>query len=148
MSGSAAAGFKRPPRARARRSGLALVASGVVVLAFGAGAALAGRTVTIGASSNGKSLSLKPGDRLVVRLPGNPSTGYRWDVARLPASLRALGTSYETRKTTPPMAGQGGIFVYRFAARPGRGTLRLVYHRPWEKQAPALKTFFVGVTVG
>ncbi len=130
----------------AGRKPLALVAAILVVLGLGAGAALAGRTVTVGAAANGTSLGLKRGDTLVVRLAGNMSTGYRWDVASRPTSLRKLGSSYETRKSTPPMPGQGGTFVFRFAARPGQGTLRLVYHRPWEKRAP-LKTFTLGVAV-
>jgi inhibitor of cysteine peptidase len=131
-----------------RRKLLGTGTAAVVVLALGAGTALAGRTVTIGSSSNGKSLSLKKGDTLVVRLAGNVSTGYSWEIAKLPSSLRRLGSGYETRKTTPPMPGQGGTFVFRFAARPGHGALRLVYRRPWEKQTPPLKTFTVTIRVG
>jgi inhibitor of cysteine peptidase len=131
----------------ARRRVLAVVAAALVGLALGAGGALAGRTVTVGASADGTSLRLEQGDTLVVRLAGNMSTGYRWEIASRPSALRRLGSSYETRKSTPPMAGQGGTFVFRFAARTGHGALRLVYHRPWEKQAPPLKTFTLRVGV-
>ncbi|MGZ4385370.1 MAG: protease inhibitor I42 family protein [Gaiellaceae bacterium] len=129
-----------------RRKGFALGAALVVVLGLGAGAALAGRTVTVGSSSNGKSLELERGDTLVVRLAGNVSTGYRWDLVSLPPSLRKIGSSYEQRKAGPPMPGQGGIFVFRFAVRAGEGTLRLAYHRPWQKAAPPLRRFTLAVT--
>ncbi len=135
-----------PGSGSARRRGFVLGMSVLVVLALGAGAALAGRTVTVGASSNGKSLKLEKGDRLVVRLRGNPSTGYRWDLVGLPGSLRRTGSSFEQSKSTPPMVGQGGTFVFRFVAKPGKGTLRLVYHRPWQKSTPPLRTFALRVS--
>jgi inhibitor of cysteine peptidase len=135
------------PETARRRKGMALAAAAVAVLALGAGAALAGRTVTVGAGWNGNSVSLERGDTLVVRLAGNATTGYAWRIASAPRSLRKLGSSYLVRKTTPPLVGRGGTYVFRFAARPGHGTLRLIYQRPWEKRTPPLRTFTLRVSV-
>ncbi len=130
-----------------RRRALALVAAAVVVLALGAGAALAGRTVTVGAASNGKSVTLKKGDTLVVRLAGNATTGFAWQIASLPRSLKKTGSSYVPTKTAKPVVGSGGTYVFRFAARTGAGTLRLVYRQPFDKKTPPARTFTLRVGV-
>ncbi|MEW6573924.1 MAG: protease inhibitor I42 family protein [Bacillota bacterium] len=46
------------------------------------------------------------------------------------------------------LLGSGGKTTYRFeAAVPGQTWLSLDYHRPWEKDVPALKTFEVLIIV-
>lgn len=115
---------------------LALVSS---VLAASASAA----TIVRGPSANGSTVRAHAGDALVVRLPGNPTTGYRWSVVRLPASLRLVRAAYH-----PPAQrrlGQGGTYVFRFAVRFGHGTIRLGYSRPWETTKPPLRTFTLTV---
>ena len=107
--------------------------------------AAAAATVTVGPSANGSTRALRSGDTLVVRLPGNPTTGYRWTVTARPAALRPAGSSY----VAPPKGrlGQGGTYVFRFTARGGAGKLRLAYARPWEKGKPPLQTFRLAVLV-
>jgi len=107
--------------------------------------AAAAATITVGPAANGSARELLSGDTLVVRLPGNPTTGYRWAVAARPAALRPLRFSYEA----PPKGrlGQGGTYVFRFRARAGVGTLRLAYARPWEKGKPPLRTFRLALLI-
>ncbi len=102
-------------------------------------------TITVGAAANGKTVRLYPADTLVVRLSGNPTTGYRWSVAQAPKPLRLVGTTY--RPAPPGRLGQGGTFVFRFRAKSGSGVLRLVYRRPWEQRKPPLRTFSLTVRV-
>jgi len=93
----------------------------------------------------GTALSLAVGERLMVALPGNPSTGYTWEVQAEPSVVRAVPGLGFLGDTT--MIGAGGIFYFRYlAAAPGEDTLVLVYRRPWEP-TPSDKTFALGVVV-
>jgi inhibitor of cysteine peptidase len=109
-----------------------------------------GLAVPLGQADNGKKFSVKLDQVLVVTLPGNPTTGYSWNVAELGGdALRQLGdVSYEQKAAPPGMVGVGGNFVCRLqAVKPGKATVKLVYKRPWEKQTPPEKTFSLEVTV-
>lgn len=130
---------------------LALAAATPLALGSPAGArplasAAAAATVTVGPAANGTTVRLHVGDRLVVRLPGNPTTGYRWSALRVPAPLRLLSSVYVPSQ--PKRLGQGGTYVFRFAAGRGSGTLKLVYRRPWETKKPPLRTFTLTVRSG
>ena len=107
--------------------------------------AAAAATITVGPSANGSTRELLSGDTLVVRLPGNPTTGYRWTVTARPSALRALGSTYLAPAKGLP--GQGGTYVFRFRARAGAGTLRLAYARSFEKGKPPIRTFRLAVLV-
>jgi predicted secreted protein len=81
-------------------------------------------------------IDLRNGDRLMVVLQGNPTTGYEWSDAALYeyAVLREIGepefrpTSIETG-----MVGAGGFFLFRYEAIDvGPQAFRFVYARPWE----------------
>ncbi len=109
-----------------------------------------GLEVPLGETDNGKKLSVKLDQVLVVTLPGNVTTGYSWEIADLDGdALRQLGEiAYQQKSAPPGMVGVGGNFVCRLqAVKPGKATVKLVYKRPWEKQAPPEKTFTVEVTV-
>ncbi len=85
---------------------------------------------------------LRVGQELQVILPANPTTGYAWKVARLPAVLRQLGPEEYIREAgRENMAGAGGTSLWRFEAlAPGNGELELTYQREWEKDVPPVKT--------
>ena len=105
---------------------------------------LAAAAIVVGPAQNGATIHPAPGAVVVVRLPGNPTTGFRWTVARTPASLRLIRATYVPM--APKRLGSGGTFVFRYAARPGSGVLRILYRRAWEGAAPA-KTFTLHVNV-
>jgi inhibitor of cysteine peptidase len=95
--------------------------------------------ITVGPKANGTTLRPQVGDTLAVRLPGNPTTGYRWAVVRTPPALRLLSSAYVP--APPGRLGQGGTYVFRFQVRAGSGVLSLDYRRPWKTGSPPLKTF-------
>lgn len=90
---------------------------------------------------------LAVGEEFDIRLPSNPSTGYQWQVAAIDEKVvRLVDTRWEpkldgeTDGTSPnEVVGSGGTSVLTFVgAAAGRGAIRLVYVRPWEKGiAPA-----------
>ena len=97
---------------------------------------------------NGRAVSLGAGSVLQVELPGNPSTGYAWEVDSYdPAVLTDVYEHYEPDYHGPGMTGGGGVYTFRFyAAATGESPLRLVYVGPPGPGFPA-DTFEVQATV-
>lgn len=101
----------------------------------------------VGDGDEGKTVVLDEGERLMVALPGNPTTGYQWVQVEVPAFLQALpGVEYRPVVSPIPVGG-GGTFYFRFLAKEaGEGAVSFAYRRPWEAQAPA-REFSITVIV-
>jgi inhibitor of cysteine peptidase len=97
---------------------------------------------------NGREMQLKKGQTLVVTLEGNPTTGYSWEVAE-PLDEQVLRQAGEAEfKAESEALGAGGVQILRFeAVNAGQITLKLVYHRPWEKGVEPLETYSLQVVV-
>lgn len=78
-------------------------------------------------------LSLRTGQMLIVSLPSNPATGYRWILkGTADSQLKSLGPEVFSTPNND-LVGGDGISTWRFEARePGQGQLLLSYQRPWE----------------
>ncbi len=120
------------------------------ILLLGACGRAATNTLALTEDDNGRALTLKPGQVLVIHLAANPTTGYTWALGEVNEGvLRQAGEA----GYTPAPAGQGevgtgGTAVWRFVAVGiGTTTLKLVYIRPWEKPPKAAQTFSLTVTV-
>jgi inhibitor of cysteine peptidase len=104
------------------------------------------REVHLTAADNGREIDLKKGDVLVITLKGNPTTGYTWDVVE-PLDAQILQQVGEIEfKPESDLLGAGGVQIIRFEiVNTGRTALKLVYHRPWEKDVEPLETFAIQV---
>ncbi len=102
--------------------------------------------VIVGRGDCGSPVTLEPGERLEVLLPGNPTTGFLWLAALLPPVLRhEEGESFLSDSDLP---GAGGRFTLRFTAtKGGMGELLLQYRRPWEEKVPPLESCSFPITV-
>lgn len=93
---------------------------------------------------NGSFISMTQGDALSIKLPSNPSTGYTWSIAdNAPSVLQPEG---DPRFEPAPAAraGAGGFQTFDFrVAGGGAAWIRLVYRRPFEKDAPPARTWSV-----
>ena len=78
--------------------------------------------------------------RATVRLRENPTTGYRWELAELPAGVRLTADRYEPDPAGPGVVGGGGehVFALRAPNREARIVARLC--RPWEDGAIETRT--------
>jgi inhibitor of cysteine peptidase len=95
---------------------------------------------------NGASLSVCTADRIVLDLPENPTTGYRWQIVQLPDSLEVVSDDFDPPASMAP--GAGGRHRFVFAARSsGRGTTVLKLVRPWEAAGGAADEFRFEVVV-
>lgn len=106
--------------------------------------------VTLGADDDGATITLEPGQELVVSLEGNPTTGFSWAVIGVDeAVLAPVGEpEYTPASTDSTLVGGGGTFSLRFeAVGEGETTLELGYARSWETGVEPEDTFTVAVTV-
>ena len=80
------------------------------------------------------------GDELVVSLPENPTTGYRWQLDS-PGSFLAVE---DDAFALPGRAGIGAagtrLLTLRVTAA-GRASLHLALRRDWEKDKPPIQDF-------
>lgn len=108
-------------------------------------------TINLSVADNNGSKTIKKGDIVKITLEANSSTGYTWDVASNNKKvLRYDGKKYIEPKSTgsTPIVGAAGKEVLTFKAiKSGTSTLKLVYHRPWEKNVKPAKTFTIKITV-
>ena len=95
----------------------------------------------------GRSIELRVGDKLEITLPGNPTTGFQWEVSV--GDITILQPSGEPKfEPSNSAVGSGGKITLRFeAVGTGQTGLKLIYHRPFEKDVPSAQTFEVTVTV-
>jgi inhibitor of cysteine peptidase len=98
-------------------------------------------------ADHNRTAEVQVGERLVVRLPENPTTGYTWAIDETDSRLLALGsTDY-----APPEVGSIGVrgqraFVFT-ARQPGEVALKLKYWRFWEGDASATEHYAVNLRI-
>ena len=104
------------------------------------------REVKLTTADNGSEIELKKGQSLVITLEANPTTGYTWEVVE-PLDEQVLRQVGEIEfKPESDLVGAGGVQIIQFKiVSAGRTALKLVYHRPWEKDVEPLKTFSIQV---
>jgi inhibitor of cysteine peptidase len=118
-----------------------------VLVTFALLAGCVTKEVKVGANDNGSQIKLNKGQMLVITLEGNPTTGYTWEVAELNADVMRQVGETEFQPESSPL-GAGGVQTLRFETlNVGQTPLKLVYHRPWEKDVEPLKAFSIQVTV-
>jgi inhibitor of cysteine peptidase len=109
----------------------------------------ASRTVSIVVQGDDSrsSVALCTGCELAVNLPGNPTTGYIWELVAIdPDMLRQVGEAEFRPERT--LIGSGGTITFRFTGiEAGSTSLKFVYHRPFEKDTPPLRTRELQVVV-
>ena len=107
---------------------------------------LAGQAMKLNENDSGKTVEIGVGDELHVILPGNPTTGYAWEL--IPLDLNVLSRVKTEFFANNKMMGSGGVEVitlHAFAA--DKSEVKLIYHRSFEYNVAPLKTFEVTVII-
>ena len=121
----------------ARRAVLAVAAA---FLLAGAGLAAAQQARIADEADNGGTILLRVGETMALRLPANPSTGYRWSVETHDGTMILVEDG--PFRAQAGRVGAGGEASWSVTAkRPGVTTLGLKYWRPWEGEASIVKRF-------
>ncbi len=82
-------------------------------------------------AQNGESISLIKGEELILKLSGNPTTGYSWDIPQDIAENLSLQDS--TYTPASGAIGSGGHYTYKFQAiKAGTVEVKMTYSRSWE----------------
>jgi predicted secreted protein len=129
-----------------RRIGFPLVLLMLAIALIAAGKQR-GITLRLTQADSGSTITLHPGDMLEIVLPGNPTTGYTWEVK--PGSEALLKQKGEPEFTPDSKAvGSGGRTTIRFdVIAVGKAPLVLIYHRTFEQAVPPLRNFGIRVVV-
>ena len=92
---------------------------------------------------------LTNGQNLIVMLPSNPTTGYRWAIQDSAGGvLRAISPEVYTNPENSGLVGSAGISTWRFQAfSSGNGRLRLTSQQPWAPEVDPVETFDCAITV-
>ena len=101
-------------------------------------------------ADNAKRFQVPVGQWVLVRLAGNPTTGYEWQTASVngQAVQSAAERQYVRTPVKPNVVGSGGTYYFKFRAmQPGVTTIKLIYLRPWLKDQPPLDSFRCTVEV-
>ncbi len=86
--------------------------------------------IVVRQSNLGRPVNVRQGD-IVLELEENPSTGYSWDLAGLPAFVTVAESSHEA--AAPPRLGAPGLRRFRLlATATGVGTIEGQLRRPWD----------------
>src|SRR5262245_22525929 len=103
--------------------------------------------VELSPSDGGQSISVHPGDEILIRLPENPTTGFRWEVDSADPIVTSVGDEFELGQ--PATVGSGGTRVLRFrvATSTGIGRLTLKLRQPWEGDASVTDSFSIDLEV-
>jgi inhibitor of cysteine peptidase len=88
-------------------------------------------------------LQLYSGQQVVLTLPSNPTTGYRWMLRDNAKNvLHSLGPEVYSNPEDAGLVGSAGQSTWRFQAnQAGEGHLLLTYQRPWEPEVAPAQTF-------
>ena len=98
-------------------------------------------------STIARQITLTRGGELMVNLRDTPSTGYGWETVTLPGALKLKSDASDAPAVKGMVGGTNTRHLTYTALKPGKGTLKLVYRRAWEKNVPPVRVFTVQVTV-
>jgi inhibitor of cysteine peptidase len=103
-------------------------------------------TITITTSDNGRVIEAKKGDEIVLRLPENPTTGYRWTVDRVSGHASFTDDAYQP---DPEMTfGSGGVHTFRLhCEEAGTARAELKHWQEWEGETSVTDRFAVEIQI-
>lgn len=99
-------------------------------------------------ADNGKSVEARPGDFIIIRLPENPTTGFRWTVDKVdPLCVEAQGSNFSPARDAAVGGGGERTFSFQVRGEGGTGNIGLKLGREWEADASAVERYSVTVKV-
>jgi inhibitor of cysteine peptidase len=107
-------------------------------------------SIAVNESTRCKPLLIKQGQELLLSLPSDPTTGYRWKLDNTaPSVLKSLGPEvFSSADESEDGIGSAGQSSWRFqAAQLGAAELKLQYQQPWEVNNTPEKTFTCRIEV-
>lgn len=124
---------------------IAAVIMTIIVFFIFSGIPLYAYNISLTETDNQRDIKMKVKDSLDISLEGNPTTGYVWEkIEENDTAIYVLEESKYVRNK--PLLGSGGKFVFTFQIiAAGKSRLRLIYHRPFEKNILPANSFEVNI---
>jgi len=105
------------------------------------------QTIQLTMNDNGKVVNTSPEAVIFIRLEGNPTTGYRWELKEVNHSV-VSNLQQNIEAASSAVAGAGGSFVFQLSGlKPGSSKVALKYWKPWEGDSSILAQFEITVNV-
>ncbi|MBC8326066.1 MAG: protease inhibitor I42 family protein [Verrucomicrobia subdivision 3 bacterium] len=102
----------------------------------------------LGLAENGKTITVKQGSIVRVKLRGNPTTGFTWNNATPAGVLKLMGKVSPQSGGRPGLVGAPGMSTATFAATAiGKGTIVLHYNRVFENNKAPAKTVKINIAI-
>lgn len=96
--------------------------------------------------NNGQTFDTKVGQVFEIRLPENPTTGFRWTVTADKSACSVVRDEFHSPQPAPP--GASGEHTWEFkAVAPGDCEIALSYRRPWQTEGQPAQAFKVHVRI-
>lgn len=102
--------------------------------------------VIVTIADTGGTRAMKVGDSLVLELPENPSSGYRWTLEGIDEPrVLVVDAGFRSASDQP---GAGGVATWTLqATAPGKTTVRLKRWRHWEGDSSIVERFAVTLDI-
>jgi predicted secreted protein len=95
---------------------------------------------TLTKKDSGKTITLRVGDKIAIKLAETPSTNYLWDIEQTDSNiLKCLGSKYVQDPLSSEASGNR-TFLFQ-ALKPGTVHLKLKQWRLWESIKPIIGRF-------
>jgi inhibitor of cysteine peptidase len=93
------------------------------------------------AAGQSGTIEINVGDKFIIRLESNPTTGYSWSLLESSSGIvEKVSTVFEPHEREGRLLGSGGTEVWTLkAVAKGRVTLTFDYVRPWEAGGQPIK---------
>lgn len=102
-------------------------------------------------ADTGRSVQVAREDEIVLRLPENPTTGYRWHIDRADGLVVTEWDAYQPCVGDPDpdvQIGRGRTREFRFRPEAiGTSRLELKHWQEWEGEASTMERFSVSISV-
>ena len=122
-----------------------LVVSSITMGKVSAASNNGGDATRLTVEDNGKTITVKAGQRIEISLAGNPTTGFTWNDKTF-GDILSLSGKVSHRAGGPALGAPGMSTASYLANKTGKAEIVLEYKRVFE-QKPPLKTFKVTVAV-
>jgi inhibitor of cysteine peptidase len=101
----------------------------------------------LGTADDGQSFAVDRAERIVIELPENPTTGYRWSLrSKVEPVLRLDRDSFQSAADSRPGAGGNRHFEFTAAAT-GSARILLWNWREWEGEGSVALRYSVTISV-
>jgi len=103
--------------------------------------------IVVTRSDRGRTIDVRPGDVIVIRIEENLTTGYGWEIESGEGTVVALEESNYV-EAAGMATGRSGMRLLRFIARaPGSQEVRLQLRRPWDPPDKTIEQFSITIRV-